>query len=426
LAEIHADGHSVITKQPNQNGLVSVETVRCQLLYEIQGRYYFNPDVIADLSTVEIATEGPDRVRVSGVKGAAPPESLKVSVLGHGGYTAEINAFAIGLDVKEKAESWARMTRRRLGVSDDGDTTSSKFETLSIQCLGTCEPNPHCQDAATAHVRIFAQAKDLETLKVENFKDPIIENLVQAYPGFTPSLEYHRTGIPKPFLAYFPGLIPRRQIEPVKVHSLDSDWSITLPPPKFITPIAQLPKQENYEPTNPVNLNSFGPTLRIPLGYQVFARSGDKGANVNCGLFPRGNSPAEWDWFRSFMSTAKVLELLGDDAKGIERVERVEFPLIQAVHFVFVGILSGGGGGGVSSTTRADSLGKVCMRICGPDFRELENILGRSMSTIRRGSMMDTRIVYSLLDVWNRLNSMCLASSDARCVYRRITWEYIR
>jgi hypothetical protein len=359
LAELHADGHAVITKQPGHNGLVSVDTVRCQLVYEIQGRYYFNPDVIADISSVAVKSDGPDRVHVSCVKGLPPPESLKVSVLGHGGFQAEINAYAIGLDIKEKAESWAIMTRRRFGIPENGDLRGSKFETLSIQTLGTAQQDPESQDAATVHVRIFAQAKDPETLAVENFKDPVIENLIQAYPGFTPSLEYHRTGMPKPFLAYYPGLLPRGLIDPVKVHFLDSDEIITVPHPVFITPVSKLPKQENYGPTIPVDLKSFGKTVRIPLGYQVFARSGDKGANVNCGLFPRGQSREEWDWFRSFMSTEKVRELLGKDANAVERIERVEFPLIHAVHFVLVGILSGGGGGGVSSTVRADSLGKV-------------------------------------------------------------------
>jgi hypothetical protein len=47
-------------------------------------------------------------------------------------------------------------------------------------------------------------------MKEENFKDPIVENLISAYAGFTPSLDYHRTASPKPFLAYFPGLLPRQ------------------------------------------------------------------------------------------------------------------------------------------------------------------------------------------------------------------------
>ena len=333
--------------------------MRSQLIYEIQGRYYYNPDTIADLTTVKVSAEGRDRVRISGIKGLPPPESLKVSVLGQGGYQAEINAYAIGLDIQEKAESWANMTRRMLGVNPNGNVKGSKFETLSIQTLGTAQENPQSQDEATVHVRIFAQAKDLETLKVENFKDPVIENLISAYPGFTPSLEYHRTGMPKPFLAYYPGLLPRGLIEPVKVHFLDSKDTLTIAHPSYVTPVAKLPKQQNYEPTDPVSLDSFGPTVKIPLGYQVFARSGDKGANVNCGLFPRGQSKEEWDWLRTFLSTEKVMELMGKDAKAVERTERVEFPEIHAVHFVFVGILSGGGGGGVSSTIRADSLGKV-------------------------------------------------------------------
>jgi hypothetical protein len=77
---------------------------------------------------------------------------------------------------------------------------------------------------------------------------------------------------------------------------------------------------------------SFGPTVNVTLECQVFAFLGDKGASVNCGLFSPGKPQDEWDWLRSFMST--LLELLGDDAKAIERGERVEFPLIQAVHFV--------------------------------------------------------------------------------------------
>jgi hypothetical protein len=288
-----------------------------------------------------------------------PPETLKVSVLAQGGWQAELNAFAIGLEIEEKAASWAKMRRLILGVGENGEDPEHKFETLDIQTLGTCQPNPRSQNAATVHVRILAQVKSLETMKEENFKDPIIENLISAYPGFTPSLEHHRTASPKPFLAYFPGLLPRHHMDEMKVHFLDSKDVAAITHPKHYTPIDQLPKPENYEPSNPVPLKKFGPTVKIPLGYQVYARSGDKGANVNCEFFPRGDSEEAWEWLRSYRTTEKALELLGDDAEAVERTERVEFPGIHGVHFVFVGILSGGGGGGVSSTSRVDSLGKV-------------------------------------------------------------------
>src|SRR5579862_2177700 len=338
LAEIHGNGQCIITKQPGYNGLVTVDTTRCQLLYEIQGRYYDNPDVICDLNSVQIEQVGEDRVRVYGVKGMARPETLKVSIIAHGGWQAEINAFAIGLDIPEKAASWAKMTRLMLALGENGEDPQNKFETLSIQTLGSCEPNPRSQNAATVHVRIFAQAKQRETMIEENFKHPVIENLISAYPGFTPSLEYHRTGSPKPFLAYFPGLLSRKYIDPVKVHFLDSEEVFSIAHPQNYAAISELPKPENYETKNPVPLEKFGETVSIPLGYQVYGRSGDKGANVNCGFFPRGDSQEAWDWSRSYLATQKIMELLGDDAADVERVEKVGFPQIHGVHFIFVGI----------------------------------------------------------------------------------------
>ena len=64
LAEINADGSSVITKHPGTGGLVSTDTVTAQLLYEITGARYANPDVTARMDTIELSTDGPDRVRI--------------------------------------------------------------------------------------------------------------------------------------------------------------------------------------------------------------------------------------------------------------------------------------------------------------------------------------------------------------------------
>ena len=88
-------------------------------------------------------------------------------------------------------------------------------------------------------------------------------------------------------------------------------------------------------------------------------------------------------------------ELMGKDAKAVERTEKIELSEIHAVHFVFVGLLSGGGGGGVSSTSRADALGKI-RPIIGTtvNFRELESIFEQNGLTIQRSSMMDTKIAF--------------------------------
>lgn len=72
IAEISADGSSVITKHPGTGGLVSTDTVSAQLLYEIGGARYPNPDVTLRMDSVSLSQDGPDRVRVSGVRGEAP------------------------------------------------------------------------------------------------------------------------------------------------------------------------------------------------------------------------------------------------------------------------------------------------------------------------------------------------------------------
>ncbi|WP_261887281.1 acyclic terpene utilization AtuA family protein, partial [Mycobacterium marinum] len=72
LAEVSADGTSVITKHPGTGGLVSPDTVTAQLLYEISGARYANPDVTARMDTIQLSSDGPDRVRISGVIGEAP------------------------------------------------------------------------------------------------------------------------------------------------------------------------------------------------------------------------------------------------------------------------------------------------------------------------------------------------------------------
>ncbi len=80
IAEVDADGSSVITKHPGTGGLVSVDTVTAQLLYEITGPRYANPDVTPAWTPIRLSADGPDRVRISGVLGEPPPPTLKVSL----------------------------------------------------------------------------------------------------------------------------------------------------------------------------------------------------------------------------------------------------------------------------------------------------------------------------------------------------------
>jgi hypothetical protein len=93
------------------------------------------------------------------------------------------------------------------------------------------------------------------------------------------------------------------------------------------------PQQPSYPPTNPVDLSTFGETVQAPLGYIVHARAGDKGSNCNVGFFIRHED--EWDWLRSFFSTERLIKLLGEDYVG-QKIDRMEFPNLWAVHFLLV------------------------------------------------------------------------------------------
>lgn len=61
---MEANGEFVVTKQKNKDGIVTVNTCKSQLLYEIQGPYYYNPDVVAVLNDVKIEAVGENRVSV--------------------------------------------------------------------------------------------------------------------------------------------------------------------------------------------------------------------------------------------------------------------------------------------------------------------------------------------------------------------------
>ena len=177
---------------------------------------------------------------------------------------------------------------------------------------------------------------------------------MQHYSGLHAALDM-RTAFPRPFLAFYPCLWNQNDLhETFTSIAKDSQGQSTLQaghPPKY----EELEKRPSYDTTNP---RSFpGPTRSIRLGDICLARSGDKGANVNFGIFPRRtlhDPQLAWDWLRSWLSRGKLQELLADDWRDEYKIERVEFPNVRSLHFVVYGWL----GRGVSSATTLDALGK--------------------------------------------------------------------
>lgn len=121
IGEIEADGTAVITKSPDAGGMVTFDTVREQLLYEVHDpRAYLNPDVTADFTSLTLTDLGGDRVQVSGVRGAPPPVTYKGLVCTPAGWAGEATFAYTWPDAEAKARAavhWVRERAERQGVA---------------------------------------------------------------------------------------------------------------------------------------------------------------------------------------------------------------------------------------------------------------------------------------------------------------------
>ena len=122
IAEVFENGDAVITKTPNSGGIVNEWTVKEHLIYEVMDpSNYMMPDGIADFTSLKLKEEGPDRVKVTGMRGKGRPETLKVCIGYRDGFIGEGLAFFPWPDALEKAkwaDKWVRERFNRLGVVD--------------------------------------------------------------------------------------------------------------------------------------------------------------------------------------------------------------------------------------------------------------------------------------------------------------------
>lgn len=115
IAEVDADGGCVITKPAGTGGVVDERTVKEQLLYEVHDpAAYLTPDVVADITQARVHAEGPDRVRLSGVRGHPRPAQLKVNVCHEAGWLAEGEISYAGPRAEARARLAGDILRQRL------------------------------------------------------------------------------------------------------------------------------------------------------------------------------------------------------------------------------------------------------------------------------------------------------------------------
>ena len=310
IAEISRNGQVILTKNQNSGGELSTQTCSSQLLYEIQGPWYFNSDVTAVLNEIWFEQIGSDRVAMHGVQGDLPPPTTKVGITAKGGHQAEVHWFLCGLDIAEKARMMEAQVRWALRPYSD------KFSKLDFTITGSAAENPSNQSSATVDFRILVQAPNESAITPERFLRPTIDLIMQGYPGATFHLDL-RQGFPKPIYEYHVALLPQADVQH-KVHLWNGEIFDISSPPSTKTYPSQQPSEA--EAIN-VRSTAFGQTVRGPLGWIVHARSGDKGSNANVGFWVRHKD--EWEWLRSLLSIDKIKRLLAEEYKGERIVSQI-------------------------------------------------------------------------------------------------------
>ena len=322
-------GRRSITKHPGSGGAVTVGTVTAQLLYEIAGPAYVNPDVVARFDSIQLEQlddEGPDRVRITGVRGEPPPPTTKVCINHLGGFRNSATFVLTGLDLDAKAELVERALFTALGGRE-------AFGSVDVTRTGT-------GSGADAGALLRVTVKDTDQTRVGRaFSAVAVELALASYPGF------HLTSPPSdatPYGVYWPALVPAHEVDHRVVLP---DGSVVGVGPPIVTP------RTVDLPAVPVPAPPTGPTADVPLGYVFGARSGDKGGNANLGVWAR--SDEGWGWLAHELTVDRVRALL-PEVRGLE-VRRYELPNLRALNFVVVGLL----GEGVASSTLSDPQAKA-------------------------------------------------------------------
>jgi Acyclic terpene utilisation family protein AtuA len=217
IVEASPDGSFVVTKHPGTGGVVSVASVTEQLVYEMGDPHsYITPDGVADFTTIHLEQAGPDRVRVTGIRGAPRTPLLKVSIAYFYGYKAVGTLVYSWPDAYEKARAADRILRARL------KGLGLEFEQILTEFVGanaTHGPLSGPPDADAPEVQLRVGVRAAERPPVERFTREIAPLVLTGPPSVT-GFAGGRPAVEE-VVAYWPALIDRRQIEPyVKVEIL--------------------------------------------------------------------------------------------------------------------------------------------------------------------------------------------------------------
>jgi hypothetical protein len=367
LAELHEDGSCVITKQDGTGGFVDTGTVTAQLLYETSGARYAGPDVTARLDSVRLTQQGPDRVRIDGARGEAPPPTLKVGLNRLGGWRGEVVFVLTGLDIDAKAA----LVREQM----EDALAKRRPAGMRWELARTDHADPDTEEAGSALLRLVARDPDEQAVG-RRLGAAAVELALASYPGF------HVTAPPgkaTPYGVFEAAFVPQGAVEHIAVLPDGRRERIAAPTRTLpLRPVPDVPDVPAGSTTHPAPPGA-GATRRAPLGLVAGTRSGDKGGDANIGVWARHDGERDrtgdsghdgrlpdglhddgqdrtdriWRWLVDTLTTERLRTLLPEC--GSLTVVRHVLPNLRALNFVVEGLL----GEGVAARHRFDPQAKA-------------------------------------------------------------------
>ncbi len=325
LVEIERDGSSVVSKHAGTGGAVTIDTVTAQLLYEIGDPAYLNPDVVAHIDTATLSSEGPDRVRISGVRGSPPPPTTKVAITALGGWRNSSTVVLTGLDIEAKAAVFEAAVRSQLEGRQG-------IEDLRFTRIGRAAADPADQMAGSCLLEVSVDGD--EAACGRPFSALLVELALANYPGI------YYTGTPSngsPYGAYWPTLV-RQDLLIQTVVGADGRREVVQAATSSVVPLPDATPRRPAVQAGAETHEGDVETIEGPLGLLVQARSGDKGGNAIVGLWV--SDARAWPWLARALTTEQLRALAPEVAD--REIDRYELPNLRAVNFVVHGLLDGG------------------------------------------------------------------------------------
>lgn len=355
IAEIEANGNFTVTKHAGTGGLVSVGTVKAQLLYEISTPAYYNPDVIAHFDTMQIEQVGADRVYVSGCRGSTPPLTHKVCFNTRGPYKQSMETLLTGLDIEQKAERYLDAVFHNLGGRE-------QFDDVDIQLIRSDHEDPDSNEVAHAALRVTITHSDPSKFG-RLFAAKVTELGLAGIPGNTGRGAAGFSG--GAAIYHWPALIDSQKItEHVHVGGKSIE----------VLPTQRLGLEDIYYQQMPANIAPAptGPTRRIPFGRLFGTRSGDKGGNANVGVWAL--TDAAYSFLYEYLTVEEFKRLAPDF--GAYAVERYDMPNLLAMNFYIKGVL----GTGAASNHRIDKQAKSLGEYLRAKYIEVPEVLAKDIA----------------------------------------------